>query len=78
MKVCNPQRKRLCKAASRGESLTTAEAAALTGYARDHIGLMIRRGNLQALKRGRDWLVNARSLLKYVMSNPRPGRRGKS
>ena len=69
------QRRELSDSASRGESLTTAEAATLSGYARDYISLMIRQGVLEGYKRGRDWFVDARSLHAHVDSNPRPGRK---
>ena len=78
MRARKPQSRKLKKASAKGESLTTAEAAALAGYAQDHIGLMIRKGVLKGHKRGRDWFVHAGSLLDYVLSNPRPGRRGKT
>jgi hypothetical protein len=71
------QTEKLSSAAAKGESLTTAEAGQLTGYARDHIGLMIRRRVIKAKKRGRDWFVDADSLLSYISANPRPGRRRK-
>src|SRR5262249_2720539 len=64
----------LRQAAQRELSLTTAEAAAMTGYDRDHISLMIRRRRLKGARRGRDWFVDAASLLTYVMGDPRPGR----
>ncbi len=47
----------------------------MTGYTRDHIGLLIRRGTVIARKFGRDWVVDAESLLAYVMSSPRTGRK---
>jgi excisionase family DNA binding protein len=72
------QTEKLSSAAARRESLTTAEAAQLTGYARDHIGLMIRRRAIKAKKRGRDWFVDADSLLTYVSRNPKPGRKRKT
>jgi len=69
------QTRELRDAASRNASLTTAEAAKLTGYDRDHIGHVIRDGKVKALKRGRDWFLSAQSLLEYVETNPRPGRK---
>ncbi len=75
MKRGKVQRDKLGKAALKRESLTTGEAAQLTGYAPDHIGLMVRRGVIKASKRGRDWLVDANSLLSYVLGDPRPGRK---
>jgi excisionase family DNA binding protein len=75
MKRGKAQREKLSRAALRRESLTTEEAARLTGYARDHVGLMIRKGFIKANKRGRDWFIDAGSLLDYVSGNPRPGRK---
>jgi len=54
--------------------LTTAEAAKVTGYTADHIGLLRRRGHLTGEKRGRDWFITAESLETYVKSNPKVGR----
>jgi excisionase family DNA binding protein len=63
----------LVRAAKKRLQLTTTQAARLTGYTRDHIGLLIRRELLSATKNGRDWLVDAQSLLDYVKKEPRPG-----
>jgi excisionase family DNA binding protein len=71
----NVQKKKLHAAALRNTALTTAEAAKLTGYDRDHIGHMIRGGKVKAVKRGRDWFLNTKSLLRYLETNPRPGRK---
>lgn len=68
-----PQKRELADAASKGESLTTNEAALFTGYSKDHIGLMMRKRILKGSKKGRDWFVDARSLNDYVKSNPHPG-----
>ena len=75
--MATPKRrtKELKNAAARGDELTTAEAAAFTGYSRDHVALMVRKRILKGSKRGRDWFVNARGLLNYIASNPKPGRR---
>jgi excisionase family DNA binding protein len=54
--------------------LTTTEAARLTGYTPDHIGLLRRRGRLTGEKRGRDWFISFESLEIYVKSNPKAGR----
>jgi excisionase family DNA binding protein len=69
-------RRDLGAAAKEQQILTTADAALLSGYSRDHIGLLIRRGLLSGVKTGRDWLVPAGSLLQYVETNPRPGPKG--
>jgi hypothetical protein len=70
-------KEKLATAAQREDRLTTSEASSLTGYAADHIALLVRRGNVQGIKRGRDWLVDAKSLMSYVATEPRPGRKEK-
>jgi hypothetical protein len=65
-------------AAQRGGSVTTAEASAASGYASDHIALIARKGIIKGNKRGRDWFIEARSLLDYMASTPRPGRKRKT
>jgi excisionase family DNA binding protein len=64
---------KLLAAAKNRHQLTTTQAADIAGYTRDHIGLLIRRGLLSASKSGRDWSVDAESLLDYVKKDPRPG-----
>jgi hypothetical protein len=53
--------------------LTTSEAAAITGYASDHLALLLRRNVLRGERKGRDWFVESSSLLDYVNAEPRPG-----
>ena len=45
--------------------ITTGDAAALTGYARGTVRRLAGRGLVEAVKVGRDWLVNRESLLAY-------------
>lgn len=47
------------------EWLTTRNAAELVGYHPAHIRLLIRRGEINAQKWGRDWMINRQSLLQY-------------
>ena len=56
--------------------LTTKEASNMTGYTTDHLGLLLRRGDLRGERRGRDWFIAANELLKYVQTNPKPGPKG--
>lgn len=65
----------LLAAARRSRKLTTVEAGRLAGYTNDHIGLLIRKGHITAEKAGRDWFVEAASLLAYVEKKPRRGRK---
>jgi excisionase family DNA binding protein len=70
-----PAHAKLKQAAADGSPLTSSEAASLTGYSRDHVGLLLRRGVLSGRKFGRDWVVDSRSLLAYVEGSPKPGRK---
>jgi hypothetical protein len=65
----------LIEAATSKRKITTLEAADLTGYSPDHIGLLLRRKILEGKKIGRDWFVEAESLYEYVKKEIRPGRK---
>ena len=62
------------------EYLTLAEAAEESGLAPATLRVQINRGRLAAVKRGRDWLVDATALFNYLESRDsrgqRTGRRG--
>ena len=45
--------------------LTTAEARALAGYSVAYLRRLVNRGDIEARKVGRDWLINQESLLAY-------------
>ena len=49
-----------------GDWLTTQEAAELAGYHQAHIRLLIRKGEIEAQKWGRDWMINHASLVQYM------------
>ena len=55
------------------EWITTAEAADLTGYNLEYIRQMIRRGVIQAEKKGRDWWVDKGSVTAYADEMERLG-----
>lgn len=55
--------------------LTLPEAAEAVGLAETTLRGQIRAGRLQALKRGRDWLVAEHDLWNYLDSRSRRGRR---
>jgi hypothetical protein len=66
--------RRTLRSASRNNTLlTTAQAAEMTGYAADHVCLLLRRGTLRGERKGRDWFVESASLLEYVNARPKPG-----
>ena len=55
------------------EWITTAEAAELTGYDLTHVRYLIRKGQVEGKKFGRDWMVNRDSALAYVEKMRRLG-----
>jgi excisionase family DNA binding protein len=55
------------------EWITTAEAAELTGYASAYFRQLIKRGRLQAQKRGRDWFLDRAEVLAYAEEMERLG-----
>jgi excisionase family DNA binding protein len=62
-----PRRKREVRHTEQGDRifLSTAEAQTLTGYARDTILRLLRSGQIEGEKAGREWLINEDSLLAY-------------
>ncbi len=57
------------------EYLTLTEAAEESGLAPATLRVQINRGRLAAVKRGRDWLVDATALFNYLESRDSRGRR---
>ena len=43
----------------------TKEAARLLGYTLQHTRLLIRKGHLKAMKFGRDWMIERKSLTEF-------------
>jgi excisionase family DNA binding protein len=48
------------------EWITTKQAATLMGYDYAHIRYLLRKGKIQEMKMGRDWLVKRESALMYA------------
>jgi excisionase family DNA binding protein len=48
--------------------MTTQEAAEDLGYTIQHTRLLIRRGQIEATKFGRDWMVVRESVIEYKTS----------
>ena len=46
--------------------LTSGEAMALCGFAREHLAYLCRTGKILCVKRGRDWFIQRASLLAYL------------
>jgi excisionase family DNA binding protein len=58
--------------------VTTTEAARLTGYNAEHVRRLIRGEKIEAIKWGRDWLVNKESLLSYIKAEGRGPKKKKT
>jgi excisionase family DNA binding protein len=60
--------------------LSTIEAHERSGLSQDHIGLLVRRGAIEATKVGNYWLIYEDSLQRYLESprkpGPKPNKRG--
>ena len=48
------------------EWITTTQAAELMGYNYAHVRLLARKGRIQSVKMGRDWLINKENALAYA------------
>jgi excisionase family DNA binding protein len=46
--------------------ITTNEAAQISGYQPAHVRLLIRRGEVNGMKWGRDWMISRESLESYL------------
>jgi len=58
--------------------LSTTEAHQLSGLSRDHIGLMIRQGQIEAMKVGNYWLIFEDSFQRYLASPRKTGPKPKA
>lgn len=58
--------------------LSTTEAQERSGLSRDHLGLMVRRSQLEAVKIGNYWLIYEESLEHYLASPRKPGPKPKT
>jgi excisionase family DNA binding protein len=48
------------------EWITTTQAADLMGYDYAHVRLLARKGRIQSVEVGRDWLINRKNALAYA------------
>ncbi len=55
--------------------ITTAEAVSLSGYHVDHIRRLIKSGKVKGQKWGREWQVSRSSLMAYLHSVEKAGKR---
>ena len=55
------------------ELINTTEGAELTGFSVDYVRRLARRGDIEARKVGRDWLIERASLLAHKVRMDRLG-----
>ena len=61
-----------------GKKITTNEAAAILGFSRQHVGLLIRLKRLKGEKRGRDLWVDKDSVEAYKAEREREAKKKKN
>lgn len=61
--------------AETSEYLSTQEASARFGLSDGQLRRLLISGRVEVLKKGRDWLVTASSVTRYMANRPRPGLR---
>ena len=66
-------RKALEQLPSAKDYLTLGEAAKESGLSANTLRVQINKGRIEAVKRGRDWLVDATALLNYLESRDARG-----
>jgi hypothetical protein len=59
------------------ELITLREAADLSGLSHSHLRLLIRRGDIWGMKKGRDWFTTAHAVGEYLALNRHPGPKSK-
>ena len=55
------------------EWISVKEAAEWTRYSESHIRYLLRKGEVEGRKFGRDWFTTKEALQEYIATNPRPG-----
>ena len=48
------------------ELISLAEAAAISGFSQDHVGLLARKGLIEARKIGRNWVTTRAAIEAYM------------
>jgi excisionase family DNA binding protein len=59
------------------EYITVAEASRLSGLSRRQIQWLLKKGDIEGTKPGRDWLVRPSAVMAYLRQERRPGRKRK-
>jgi excisionase family DNA binding protein len=58
------------------ECITTPEASKRSGLSKVHLARLLRNGIIEGVQLGREWLVYADSLEKYIATPHKPGPKG--
>jgi excisionase family DNA binding protein len=56
--------------------LTTPQAAERTGFSKTYLTQLLRKGVLEGFRLGRDWLIYADSLERFLATERKPGPKG--
>ena len=66
--LCRPRisHERVCVAVAMNSFLSSAEAADQLGFTVQHVRRLIKQGDLDGVKIGRDWVVNAASVVEFL------------
>ncbi len=60
---------------SMDDFIGTNEAVEKTGFTPDHIRKLVRFGKVAGKKIGRDWVIDTKSLEKYMVQERKPGKK---
>jgi len=55
------------------EYITVAQAAQLSGLSTGHIARLLRTGEIEGIKPGRDWLLRRSAVMAYLREERKPG-----
>lgn len=58
------------------KTVTTPEAARLSGLSKNYLATLLRKGKLEGFQLARDWFVYLDSLEQFLATNRKPGPKG--
>jgi hypothetical protein len=58
------------------KTVTTPEAARLSGLSKNYLATLLRKGKLEGFQLARDWFIYLDSLEKFLAANRKPGPKG--
>lgn len=66
----------LDKVEANRQTITTPEAAKLSGLSKNYLATLLRKGKLEGFQLARDWFIYLDSLEKFLATNRKPGPKG--